>query len=145
MKWIIFTWYLDSPPFGRAINRPHSVEAKSRWICCYDRIWLGWRCDLYHNVHLKYSRLILEIIYSWMLSVELFNTYCIKHNVYDFNNKLLFDLTHWGRETHICVGKLTIIASDNGLSPGRRQAIIWTNAGILLIGPLGTNFNGILI
>ena len=41
--------------------------------------------------------------------------------------------------THVCVGKLTIIGSDNGLSPGRRQAIIWTNAGILLIGPLGTN------
>ena len=47
--------------------------------------------------------------------------------------------------THICVGKLTIISSDNGLSPGRRQAIIWTNAGILLIGPLGTNFSEILI
>ena len=46
---------------------------------------------------------------------------------------------------HICVGKLTIIGSDNGLSPERRQAIIWTNAGILLIGPLGTNFSGILI
>ena len=37
------------------------------------------------------------------------------------------------------------IGSDNGLSPGRRQAIIWTYAGILLIGPLGTNFNEILI
>ena len=49
------------------------------------------------------------------------------------------ELTHWGRETHICIGKLTIIGSDNGLSPGRRQAIIWTNAGILLIGPLGKN------
>ena len=47
--------------------------------------------------------------------------------------------------THICVGKLTIIGSDNDLSPERRQAIIWTNAGILLIGPLGTNFSGILI
>ena len=33
----------------------------------------------------------------------------------------------------------------NGLSPGRRQAIIWTNAGILLIGPWGTNFSEILI
>ena len=32
--------------------------------------------------------------------------------------------------THICVGNLTIIGSDNGLSPSRRQAIIWTNAGI---------------
>ena len=54
-------------------------------------------------------------------------------------------LTHWGRVTHICVSNLTIIGSDNGLSPGRRQAIIWTNAGLLLIGPLGTNFNEILI
>ena len=40
---------------------------------------------------------------------------------------------------------LTIIGPDNGLSPGRRQAIIWTNAGILLIGPWGTNFSEILI
>ena len=47
--------------------------------------------------------------------------------------------------THIYVRKLTIIGSDNGLLPGRRQAIIWTNAGILLIGPLGTNINEILI
>ena len=47
-------------------------------------------------------------------------------------------LTHWGRVTHICVSKLTIIGSDNGLSPGRRQAIIWTNAGILLTRTLGT-------
>ena len=54
-------------------------------------------------------------------------------------------LTHWGRVTHICVGNLTIIGSDNGLSPERRQAIIWTNAGILLIGPLGTNFSDISI
>ena len=54
-------------------------------------------------------------------------------------------LTHWGRVTHICVGNLTIIGSDNGLSPGRHQAIIWTNAGILLIEPLGTNFSEIFI
>ena len=54
-------------------------------------------------------------------------------------------LTHWGWVTHICVGNLTIIGSDNDLSPGRRQAIIWTNAGILLIGPLGINFSEILI
>ena len=58
---------------------------------------------------------------------------------------ILVVLTHWGRVTHICVGKLSIIDSDNGLSPGRRQAIIWTKAGILWIGPLGTNFSEILI
>ena len=54
-------------------------------------------------------------------------------------------LTHWGRVTHICVSKQTIIGSDNGLLPGRRQAIIWTNDGLLLIGTLGTNFSEILI
>ena len=54
-------------------------------------------------------------------------------------------LTHWGRVTHICISKLTIIGSDNGLSPDRRQAIIWTNDGLLLIGPLGTNFSEIVI
>ena len=54
-------------------------------------------------------------------------------------------LTHWGRVTYICVSNLIIIGSDNGLSPGRRQAIIWTNAGILLTRPLGTIFNEILI
>ena len=55
------------------------------------------------------------------------------------------NLTYWGRVTHICVSKLTIIGSDNGLSPGRCQAIIWANAGLLLIGSLGTNFSEILI
>ena len=54
-------------------------------------------------------------------------------------------LTHWGRVTHICVSKLTINGSGNGLSPGRRQAITWTNVGILLIGLLGTNFSEMLI
>ena len=41
--------------------------------------------------------------------------------------------------------KLTTISSGNGLAPGRRQAIIWINAGILLIGPSGANFSEILI
>ena len=54
-------------------------------------------------------------------------------------------LTHWGWVTHICVGNLTIVGSDNGLSIDRRQAIIWTNAGILLIWPSGTNFSEVFI
>ena len=53
-------------------------------------------------------------------------------------------LTHWGRVMHKCVSKLTIIDSDNGLAPGRPQTIIWTNTGMLLIGPLATNFGEIL-
>ena len=46
-------------------------------------------------------------------------------------------LTHW-----IWV---TSIGSGNGLSPGQCQVIIWTNAGILLIGPSGINFSEISI
>ena len=56
---------------------------------------------------------------------------------------------------HICISKLTIVGSDNGLSPGggsdnglspdRRQAIIWISVGVLLIGPSGTNFSEIVI
>ena len=53
-------------------------------------------------------------------------------------------LTHWGRVTHMCVSDLPDTGSDNGLSPSRRQAIIWTNAGLLLIRTLGTNFSEIL-
>ena len=54
-------------------------------------------------------------------------------------------LTHWGRVTHICVHNLTIIGSNNSLSPGRLPAINGTNADILLIGTLRTNFSEILI
>ena len=55
------------------------------------------------------------------------------------------NLTHWCQMTHICVSKIIIIDSDNGLSPGRWWAIIWTNAIILLTGRSGTNFREILI
>ena len=75
-----------------------------------------------------------------MFSIGLINT----RQGYSFylQYAMLVSLTHWGRVTHICVSKVIIIGSDNGLSPGRRQAIIWTNAGILLIGHLGINFSG---
>ena len=66
-------------------------------------------------------------------------------NIYTYVKFPISLLTHWGRVTHICVGNPTIIGSDNGLSPGRRQAITWTDVGILLIGPIGTNFSEMLI
>ena len=67
--------------------------------------------------------------------------------IYHYSHNLPWDneLTHWGRVTHICISKQIIIGSDNGLSPGRRQTIIWTNAGILLIGLLGINSSEIFI
>ena len=57
----------------------------------------------------------------------------------------LYVLIHWGWVTHIYVSQFIIIGSDNGLSPDRRQAIIWTIDGILLIERLWTNFSEILI
>ena len=44
-------------------------------------------------------------------------------------------LTYWGRATHIFVSKLTNIGVDNGVSPGRRQAIVWTNTEVILSRP----------
>ena len=89
---------------------------------------------------------------SWLTITFLFDLSHIQRDQKDLTGAfakssipLMEKLTHRGRVTHICVRKLTIIGSDNGLSPGRRQAIIWTNAGISLIGSLGANFSEILI
>ena len=56
----------------------------------------------------------------------------------------MISFTHWGRVTHIYVSELPIIGSYNDLSPARHQAIIRTNAGILLIRTSETNFSEIL-
>ena len=52
-------------------------------------------------------------------------------------------LTHW--VMHTCVNNLAIIGSHNGLLPGWQQPIICTNAEILLLRPLGTKANDMLI
>ena len=49
-------------------------------------------------------------------------------------------ITHWDRVTHICVSQLIIIGSDNGLSPDRRQAIIWNKWWNIVIWTLGKKF-----
>ena len=72
-----------------------------------------------------------------------FSSYCFQSTLTLWHRPT--SLTHWDRVTHLCVGNLIIIGSDNGLSPSRRKAIIWTNAGILWIEPLGTNFSDIFI
>ena len=74
----------------------------------------------------------------WKASMASFtkevNSWLVKRPLV-FNGRLADIIAGWGRVTHICVSKLAIIDSDIGMSPGRRQAIIWTNAGLLLIGP----------
>ena len=89
------------------------------------------------------------ILWQWQLFHVSFSLQVSERLTFKFVSTLclLYDmiLTHWGQVMHICVSKIIIIGSDNGLSHGRCQAIIWSNAGILLIEPLGTNFNEILI
>ena len=96
----------------------------------------SWREFEKRRLFLFYKR----CVYWWPTTTE-----CQDIRQLRYSQVRVHTLTHWGRVTHICVGNLTIIGSDNGLSPGRRQAIIWTNAGILLIGHLRTNFSEILI
>ena len=135
---------------GWAWDQSSPWRCDSRWIRAYSLCHNPSGCGWVTAVH-------LEVVSSAAL--------CIRHSHRKLQDKgceletqdiyralwllvassYLTVLTHWGRATHTCVGKLTIIGSDNGLSPGRRQAITWTNAGIVLIGPLGTNFSEILI
>ena len=99
--------------------------------------------------HRRWMRSTSFLLMPWLPVCQVIRTILImslyKHRLSLFNDENASTLTHWGRVTHICVVKLTTIGSDNGLLPGRRQAIIWTNAGILLIRPLGANFSEILI
>ena len=96
-------------------------------------------CRKVDHDHMKIEKNHMDLLWSDTLNSTKHST--TKQCVYFMTIGCITNLTHWGRVTHICVGNLTIIGPDNGLSPGRRQAIIWTNAGILLIGPWGTNFS----
>ena len=106
------------------------------------------------------NTLNIDVIMKTIKKIEIsavvsFHLYCYIHNmeqvymVYSMQMSLsmwmylIIFLTHWLREMHICISNLTIIGSNNGLSPGRRQTIIWSNAGILLTWHLGTNFSEI--
>ena len=93
--------------------------------------------------HMRYHSLVLSHFDS--LYLFFFTQANIDGQQIDTLQSIGIGLTHWSPMTHICIGKLTIIGYNNGLLPCRRQAIIRTNAGILLIGPLGTNFREILI
>ena len=104
-------------------------------------------CSMYNNsiIIAKPHGFLLtsKVLCGYIWSVLRNNISIIGNSIFSSLGK--FVLTHWGPVTHICVSKLTIIGSDNGLSPDLRQAIFLTNAGIWLIGPLGTNFSEILI
>ena len=114
-------------------------------LCVIVRInpedWINMKVSSYRN---KYSHCRGKTILR--MSYRFNEIYCTRKTIslHRVGTLLPLSLTHWGQVTHICLGKLVILGSDNGLSPERCQTIIWTNAGILLIGPLGTNFSEIL-
>ena len=109
------------------------------WCACCSVVE---RCNLLNKntskqvyVCKRYVFLLRKLKAFFCATLHISHCGCILHTL----------ITHWGRVTHICVSKLTITRPDNGLSPGRRQTIIWTSAGILLIRTLVTNFGEILI
>ena len=131
--WRVVTWAflffrIDSVPLGL-------IASKRTFIS--DSCWYPDYISATGGLGLKYG-----CHKAWQIIMRP-TQYIVLHHRLSISRQM--GLTHWGRTMHICVGKLTTIGSDNGLSPVRRQAIIWTNAGILSNGTLGTNFSEILI
>ena len=97
--------------------------------------------DLDHDHGHNYQNFVSRIYIIKRHWCVVFGHYVIRMGITNY----AANMTHWDRVTYICVSKLISIDTDNGLSLGWHQAIIWANVGILLTGPLGTNFNEILI
>ena len=140
-------------------------ESKYNDLCSRKCIWKYCQKNVVHLFRFEYTNDLIICLMQCSRKTFLVHQTVVRWAIFIYSNEIYeishwtlgsshwkcptcptsFVNTHWGRVTHKCVSKLTIISSDNGLSPGRRQAIIWTNDGILLIGPLGTklqwNFN----
>ena len=145
-------------------NIPGNIYYKCRWRPSGPTLLKRFTCYIFqreHNIYLHFMSLphiylvpVVEIL-AQVQHGPTYSTYSISWLLMSWRRKepghqqpwywpSPRTLTHWGRVTHLCVVKLATIGSDNGLSPGRLHAIIWTNAGILLIRTLGTNFSEIL-
>ena len=113
------------------------------------RQWIRRRFDVRWDIYQNYGQnntIMIQLSYCMNLTADVFS-FTKRETSLNLHEPIphASNLTHWGRVTHICGDNLTIIGPDNVLSPGRRQAVIWTNAGILVIGPRGTNFSKNLI
>ena len=127
----------------RVLLRERTIETSTIWLMC---CWRKSAANIYVNFLANLAPLI--DVRDWPLVVN------IRVPTGDTTSQAMWilpisptgaPLIHWGRMTHTCASTLTIIISDNGLLPRRNQAIIWTNDGILLIGPLGIHYSEILI
>ena len=136
-------------PLTTIVVLSSQIKSWSCWNLCWTpvstRWWTLMRCSLAMclvEVPLTDVIFVVRQQQEWYITAKKLRYVVFVNLEKAFNSVprkvLRWALTHWGRVTHICVGRITISGSDNGLSPGRRQAIIWTNAGILLIRCLGT-------
>ena len=103
-----------------------STRILNEWMSIV--IWLGRECLWRFFYHYMLPIIHYSVLFHDRLTVRvlLFSQLRLSHFLaaeWQFNSS---------RVTHICVSNLTLICSDNGLSPGRRPAIIWTSAPILL-------------
>ena len=124
----------------------HTYATFRQWIRrWFRRIQIDVRWGIYQNYG-QNNTIMIQLSYCMNLTADVFS-FTKRETSLNLHEPIphASNLTHWGRVTHICVDNLTIIGPDNVLSPGRRQTVIWTNAGILVIGPRGTNFSKILI
>ena len=108
-------------------------------------MWLSTNPTIPSQVsYLRILQYLKETYTNTSLSIQILNDHIYRNRVEILHTDSMYP-SLGPSDTYICVGKLIIIGSDIGLSPRRRQAIIWTNTGILLIGPLRTAFSEILI
>ena len=77
---------------------------------------------------------------SWYLLLAHMSLFLMQFSSFLVTQYVSF-LAHWGRVMHTCVSKINHHRLRQWL--GRRQAIIWTSARILLIRNSETNFSGI--
>ena len=140
-------WRYKKNVFLNIVRLESQPHCQGGWVHERGYQRLPFKRGSFFNLHRKPTDTVFLFATSPTDTVFMYNICCIFHS-FAFVWHITYthiDLTHWGRVTHICVSKISIIGSDNGLSPGRRQAIIWTSVGILLIGPLETNFSEIFI
>ena len=126
------------------VNKQCYLLAINRWSSIMQQAWIIYELHPY-----KTSNMVKLDHFSWSQSGPSLNVNTnFPHRgipIATCHQHTYKSLTHWGWVTHICIGKLTIIGSDDGLTPVWYQVFIWTNAGILLIVLLGTNFSEILM
>ena len=130
---------------GSANNRRHYIVTSSLISECLINPTPAFevhQCGFQHVIQMLISIRLLRLYMSAESFLYFWSIWKIARYL-DFH-WVQATLPHWRRATHRCVSKLTIIGSYNGLSPGQRQAIAWTNDGVLLIAPLGTNFSEIV-